>query len=82
MTDEGRGHIVEVKIGIQHSQRELVVDTDEKAEAIEKLVSEAVAADGVLTLTDHKGRKVVVPAGKLAYVEIGGGVIGTVGFRS
>ena len=57
MTDQGRGHIVEVKIGIQHSQRELVVDT-------------------------HKGRKVVVPAGKLAYVEIGGGVIGTVGFRS
>jgi hypothetical protein len=79
---KGRGHIVEVKIGIQHSPRELVVDTDEKPEAIEKLVSEAVANDGVLTLTDHKGRKVVVPAGKLAYVEIGGGVIGTVGFRS
>jgi Protein of unknown function (DUF3107) len=73
---------VEVKIGIQHSQRELVVDTDEKAEAIEKLVSDAVGADGVITLTDTKGRKVVVPASKLAYVEIGGGVIGTVGFRS
>jgi hypothetical protein len=73
---------VEVKIGIQHSPRELVVDTDEKAESIEKLVSEAVSAEGVLTLTDTKGRKVVVPASKLAYVEIGGGVVGTVGFRS
>ena len=73
---------VEVKIGIQHSPRELVVDTDEKAESIEKLVAEAVSSEGVLTLTDTKGRKVVVPASKIAYVEIGGGVIGTVGFRS
>ena len=73
---------VEVKIGIQHSPRELVVDTDEKSESIEKLVSEAVSSEGVFTLTDTKGRKVVVPASKIAYVEIGGGVVGTVGFRS
>jgi uncharacterized protein DUF3107 len=73
---------VEVKIGIQHSPRELVVETDEKSESIEQLVSEAVSSEGVLTLTDTKGRKVVVPASKIAYVEIGGGVIGTVGFRS
>ena len=73
---------MEVKIGIQHSPRELVVDTDEKSESIEKLVSEAVSSEGVLTLTDTKGRKVVVPASKIAYVEIGGGVLGTVGFRS
>jgi hypothetical protein len=73
---------VEVKIGIQHSPRELTVDTDEKSESIEKLVAEAVSSEGVLTLTDTKGRKVVVPASKIAYVEIGGGVVGTVGFRS
>ena len=73
---------MEVKIGIQHSPRELVVDTDEKSESIEKLVSEAVSSEGVLTLTDTKGRKVVVPASKIAYVEIGGGVVGAVGFRS
>ena len=53
---------MEVKIGIQHAPRELVVDTDEKAEAIEKLVSRGGRRrDGVLTLTDTKGRKVVVP---------------------
>jgi hypothetical protein len=78
----GKRTTVEVKIGIQHSPRELVVDTDEKAESIEKLVAEAVSSEGVLTLTDTKGRKVVVPASKIAYVEIGGGVVGTVGFRS
>jgi hypothetical protein len=73
---------VEVKIGVQQSPRELVVDTDETPEAVEKLVSEAVSSDGVVTLTDSKGRKVIVPAAKIAYVEIGGGVAGTVGFRS
>ena len=45
------------------------------------MVAEAVTTDGVLALTDTKGRKVLVPAAKLAYVEIGGGVAGQVGFR-
>ncbi len=36
----------------------------------------------MLTLTDTKGRRVVVPGAKIAYVEIGTGVAGTVGFRS
>jgi hypothetical protein len=73
---------VEVKIGVQHAPRELVVDTAETTENVEKSVAEAVASGGVLTLTDSKHRKVMVPASKLAYVEIGGGVVGQVGFRS
>lgn len=73
---------MEVKIGVQHAARELVVDTDESIDNVEKRISEAVAGDGVLTLTDTKGRKTVVPASKIAYVEIGGGVSGQVGFRS
>jgi Protein of unknown function (DUF3107) len=73
---------VEVKIGIQQAQRELVVEVGESAEDIEKLVGEALSSDGgVITLTDTKGRKVVVPGAKVAYVEIGTGVAGTVGFR-
>jgi hypothetical protein len=73
---------VEVKIGVQHAPRELVVETDESADSVEKAVAEAVASGGTLTLTDSKHRKVIVPASKLAYVEIGGGVTGQVGFRS
>jgi hypothetical protein len=73
---------VEVKIGIQHAPRELVVDTDESAEAVEKLVADAVSSDGVLALTDSKGRKIIVPAARIAYVEIGGALAGQVGFRS
>jgi hypothetical protein len=73
---------VEVKIGVQHAPRELVVETDESADSVEKAVAEAVASGGTLTLTDSKHRKIIVPASKLAYVEIGGGVTGQVGFRS
>jgi hypothetical protein len=74
---------VEVKIGVQQAQRELVVEVNESAQEIEKLVSEALSSDdGVITLTDIKGRKVVVPGAKVAYVEIGTGVAGMVGFRS
>ena len=72
---------MEVKIGVQHAQREITLETAESADALEKLVAEALAGGGVLSLTDTKGRRVLIPAEKLAYVEIGGGVSGQVGFR-
>ena len=53
---------MEVKIGVLHAPRELAFDTDETAENVEKLVAEAVSGDGLLTLTDTKHRKVMVPA--------------------
>jgi len=73
---------MEVKIGIQNAAREIVVDSHESMDALEKLVADAVASEGVLSLTDTKGRRVLVPAARLAYVELGGGVTGAVGFRS
>jgi len=73
---------VEVKIGVQNAARELNIDTDESPDSVAKQVAEALAAGGVLTLADHKGRRVLVPVEKLAYVEIGHGTIGQVGFRS
>jgi hypothetical protein len=73
---------VEVKIGVQYAQRELVVETDETAETVEKLVGDAVAEGRLLVLTDSKGRRIFVPAEKIAYVELGSGTVGHVGFRS
>ena len=74
---------MEVKIGIQQAAREIVVDTAEDADAVEKKVGDALASEsGLISLTDTKGRKILVPAAKVAYVEIGGGVVGQVGFRS
>jgi hypothetical protein len=63
---------VEVRIGVQHVTRELVVDSAESQEAVAAAVSAAVAGTTeVLVLTDERGRQVVVPSNKLAYVEIG-----------
>jgi hypothetical protein len=72
---------VEVKIGVLHAPRELVVETDATAESVEQQLEQAVSGDGVLALTDSKGRRIVVPATNIAYVEIGSGTSGTVGFR-
>ena len=74
---------MEVKIGVQNASRELVLDSSESADAVEKTVAKALSDDdGVLALSDAKGRKVLVPVAKLAYVEIGSPSAGTVGFRS
>jgi len=73
---------VEIKIGVLHSPRELVLEIRESAETVEEKVSEAISGDGLLSLTDSRGRRVLVPAARVAYVEIGGGVAGQVGFRS
>jgi hypothetical protein len=72
---------MEVKIGVQHAPRELVVDTSESPEDIENKLAEAVAGDGTFGLTDTRGRRVVVPARVIAYLEMGTGVVGQVGFR-
>jgi Protein of unknown function (DUF3107) len=72
---------MEVKIGVQHAPRELVVDTAESAADIEAALGKALADDGVLAITDTRGRQIVVPARNIAYVEMGSGVSGQVGFR-
>jgi hypothetical protein len=62
---------VEVKIGVQYAPRELSLESSQSPDEVAAAVSEALRADlGVLTLVDEKGRRVLVPADKLAYVEI------------
>jgi hypothetical protein len=61
---------VEVKIGVQYAARELVLESAQSPQDVEKAVTEALKAEGVLSLVDDKGRRVLVPADKLAYVEI------------
>lgn len=62
---------LEVKIGIQMAQRELVVETPSQAEEVEQTLTAAIKDGTVFVLTDDKGGTVLVPADKIAYVEIG-----------
>jgi hypothetical protein len=72
---------VEVKIGVQFASRELVLESGQSPDEVAKAVSDALKADlGVLTLHDEKGRRVLVPADKLAYVEIAESETRKVGF--
>ncbi len=72
---------MEVKIGVQHVARELVLESTQSPQEVEKAVAEALRADlGVLSLVDEKGRRVLVPADKLAYVEIAESELRRVGF--
>ena len=73
---------MEVKIGVIHASRELTIDTTLESGEIEDQVRSALSDGGVLSLSDAKGRRVVVPVEKLAYVEITTGTVGQVGFRS
>ena len=65
---------MDVRIGITHTPKELEVempddaDRDEVVAGIEKLLK---TGDGVLWLTDRKGRRVGIPVVKVAYVEVG-----------
>lgn len=63
---------MDVRIGVSHSPREIELDVSEDGDAVAKAVEKAIAAgDTLVWLTDKKGRRVGVPAAKIAYVEIG-----------
>ena len=71
---------MEVKIGVQYAVRELVLESTQSADEVEKAVADAIGKGHTLSLTDERGRRVIVPAEKLAYVEIGEPVERRVGF--
>ena len=72
---------MEVKIGVQHAPRELTLESKQSAEEIESTVAEALTGkSGLLSLEDEHGRKVLVPADRLAYVDIGETTTRKVGF--
>ncbi len=74
---------MEVKIGVQFAPRELVLESTLSPTQVEQAVAEALSGrSGVLTLVDDKGRRVVVPADKLAYVEIAEAETRRVGFAA
>ena len=62
---------MEIRIGVVYTARELNVETDDSVDSVTATVESAISAgDGVLWLTDKKGRRVGVPVDKIAYVEI------------
>jgi flagellar biosynthesis/type III secretory pathway M-ring protein FliF/YscJ len=73
---------VEIKIGVQDTAREVSLDSNDTSESVIAAVNEALASGGILSLVDDRGRTVMVPAAKIAYVEVGASSKGRVGFGS
>ena len=62
---------MDIKVGIQHINREVVVDSSDSAKDIEEAFSVALSDDTFLRLTDSHGRQVLIPADKIAYIDLG-----------
>ena len=71
---------MEVKIGVTDSPRELVFSSTQTPEELEKQVVAALDGGSVLSLTDEKGRRFLVQASRVAYIELGPADSRRVGF--
>ena len=71
---------MEIKVGIQHVSREIVVETTESASSVEQAYTNAVETGGLLTLNDERGRKVLIQASVISYLDIGEESTRRVGF--
>jgi hypothetical protein len=62
-----------VRIGVIHTGKELELDLaeDTDRDALQREIEQAISGTGVLWLTDKRGRRVGVPAEKIAWVELG-----------
>ena len=63
---------MDIRIGIVQSMRELEVELapDADRDQVMKDLEVALSGDQVLWLTDRKGRRVGVPASRIAWVEL------------
>lgn len=63
--------MVEIRIGITDSAREMSLELDQNQEELKTAFETALTdGGGMLWLADRKGRQVGIPASKIAYVEI------------
>lgn len=82
MTDDGSSAL-QVRIGVQNVPKELVVDTAQSADEVQDALADALAAPhGVLVLKDRRSGRIVIPAGRVGYLEIAEDEQRSVGFGS
>jgi hypothetical protein len=73
---------VEIRIGIAQTHRDVVLESNESYAAVAEQINEAIKSSTVLSLTDERGRTILVPGDRIAFVEIGATSAGRVGFAN
>ncbi|SNC61989.1 Protein of unknown function [Kytococcus aerolatus] len=72
---------MDIRIGIRDVAREVTLESQQDRHEVEALVTEALEGrTTVLALQDSQGRRVLVPAAGIAYVDLGSEDRGRVGF--
>lgn len=71
-----------VRVGISETSQELHFETYLDSAKVLALANEAITANKTLELTDVKNRTILVPAGKISYIEIGDTSDQKVGFTA
>jgi Iap family predicted aminopeptidase len=74
---------MEVRIGVKGAPRELVLDSNQSVDDIQAAIDAALKnGSPTVTLTDEKGRRIIVASDKLAYIEVAESEGRRVGFGS
>ncbi len=71
-----------IRVGISDTSQELHFETYLANEKVVALANEAISSGKTLELTDIKDRTILVPAGKISYIEIGDTSDQKVGFTA
>ncbi len=71
---------MEVRIGVREAPREIVFESEDGRDAILAALQESLREEGLLVLSDDKGRTVAVPGARVAYLELGEESTRRVGF--
>ncbi|MCW2938156.1 MAG: hypothetical protein JWN00_1141 [Actinomycetia bacterium] len=62
---------MQVRIGVQYVPKELVVETDQSADEVQQALADALnEGHSLFVIQDERGGRIVVPADRLAYLEI------------
>jgi hypothetical protein len=73
--------VIEVRIGVIDSPKELILELEEDpSELVEKVNSASADAGGMIWLTDSKGKQIGIAVSRIAYLEIEPERPRTVGF--
>ena len=73
---------MEVRIGVTQTHRDVVLESNESHDSIMKKVEVAIKGASLLSLTDDKGRTVLVAGDRIAFVEVGAPAAARVGFAT
>lgn len=73
---------VEVRVWVQGAAKEITITVDSPAQTLLEQAQAALTGAGLLTLTDNRGRTLIVAGDRVAAIEVGAQIERRVGFAT